>query len=236
MPLSAARGEDVEEAAEADAPANRSGRPRICAPRRRSRAARPSRPSSGLSADDLEAARQRFGVERAGAALGFERAGLDHALAGDREAFRAAEGLAAVRIGIAPARPGAGVEQHREDGEVEGGAGALGRAALRQCRGSGDEVPPAGMEGNVEVGKCSRVTVGDEIGGGVEAVEIDRPAFDLPASARSSISCARSRTAAALSRSLQGFVALPASGQKLPRSRPTVFLSSSALGGPSGVK
>ena len=67
-----------------------------------------------------------------------------------------AEGAARDRVPIAPAGPGAGVEQDREDDEIEGGAGALRRVAFGQKRRAGDEMAGAGVEGDGEVGIIAR--------------------------------------------------------------------------------
>ena len=80
------------------------------------------------------------------------------------------------RVAIGPARPGAGIEQHADDGEVECGARALGRVAPR--RGAVDrgpaivaadhEMPPARMERHVERGIGLARRRDDEVGGRVE--------------------------------------------------------------------
>ena len=127
-----AGGEHVVEAARAR-PSGRTG-PAAPAPARRAGGAG-RRGRRGRAADcprsTWKPSRQRSRLSSAAEVV--EGAGLEHALAGDGEAFGAGEGAAADRIAIAPARAGAGVEQHREDDEIEGGAGARRRIALGQA-------------------------------------------------------------------------------------------------------
>ena len=77
---------------------------------------------------DLEACRQRLGGQRrqrpasarsAVPGTSRERARREHVEACDRQALGAREALAAA-LAIAPVRPRAGIEQHADDGEVEG--------------------------------------------------------------------------------------------------------------------
>ena len=107
--------------------AKTSGRPR---PPRPAGAAAPRGlrgPTSGLSSRHLERLRQtsprRCRASRVGAQrivrIGRHGAGLEHPQRGDAQALGAGQLRAGRGVAIAPGRPGAGVQQHRGDRQVE---------------------------------------------------------------------------------------------------------------------
>ena len=114
--------------------------------------------------------------------------------------------IAGRRVPIAPGRSRTGIEQHRDDREVEGGArlrrGIVPARALGelgpQVAAVDDEMPPA----RVERHRQRRIVLADhrrdEVGRRRQTIEIDVKWRSLPANPAASISCARSRTAAAV--------------------------------------
>jgi hypothetical protein len=97
------------------------------------------------------------------------------------QAFRAGVNLARAPLPVAPARPGAGVEENGHDREVERRPRHRRRVrpgrAFHGCRPAVDpadgEVPPARVEGDVEGGVSLARGRGDGVGAGREAVEVD---------------------------------------------------------------
>ena len=94
-------------------------------------------------------------------------------------------------------------------------------------------MPPAGMKGDVEGREAFACHCRDEIRRGGELIELDPPALDFPFQRAVEHLMRALAHGGGTEQALQDF---RSSGQKLPRSRPTVFFSASALGGPSGVK
>ena len=131
--------------------------------------------------------------------------------------------------------PRAGIEQHRGDREIEFGArprggrgpgrlpGALGPQVAR----ADHEMAPARVERHVHVGVVDADQLGDDLRGGRKAFDVDGEMLEPPRSPATSISCARSRTAAADS-SERAASASP--NQNSSILRPTVAFSSSAVG------
>ena len=110
-----------------------------------------------------------------------ELAIAEHHQACERQALGAADIFAAHRIEEAPVRPGAGIEQHADDDEIERGAGALcGRRPRHRLvdlvpvvEAVDVEMPPARMERHVERGIGGPRRVDHELRGVVEPAEID---------------------------------------------------------------
>src|SRR6185312_11754422 len=89
-----------------------------------------------------------------------ELAIAEHRQACQRKSLGAGDGLAADRIAISPAWPGAGIQQHADDGEIECRAGLLRRRwpchrlidLVPVVEAVDIEMPPPRMEWNVEEG------------------------------------------------------------------------------------
>ena len=117
-----------------------SGRSRSAAPSRLSSAARPARPTSGLPAlVGLEDRRQRSFVERDQgrrvdpvriAGIGRKTAVHEGMKTRDTQPFGAHVALAGRGFEVRPARPGAGVEQHADERQVDPRARRRGGAAV----------------------------------------------------------------------------------------------------------
>ena len=162
---------------------------------------------------DLEAARQVVGGERrqpsasarSGSAGSAENSPASNMrrLASASPSERPSVG-AGRRIAIAPVRPGAGVEQHRDDGQVEAARARAAASAKSACRGdlrpevaaAEHEMPPARVERDVEVRIVRADHRGDSVGAAVKPRHRStRNARARRRSPSASISCARSRTA-----------------------------------------
>ena len=149
-------------------PASRTGRAGLdaTAPRRRSSEALPSSPASGFSAAVLKGVAEPGGRQRGerrgvGAPgtprIGREQPFLHRAQAGDGEPLGARENLPGLGLAVLPARPGAGVEQHRDDRQIEPGARRFRRIGAgcdeaRAIDAAGREMPPAAVERHGEIG------------------------------------------------------------------------------------
>ncbi len=139
---------------------------------------------------DLEARAQRLvrqPFERAGvgpqgiAGPARKRAAGEHGEARQREPLRAADLAAGRRVAKPPVRAGAGIEQHADDGEIE--RGARPRGAIAPAGGAGEarpavlpvehEMPPSRVKGNIEIGIGRGRDFEREVGGILEAAQID---------------------------------------------------------------
>ena len=110
-----------------------------------------------------------------------KRAAGEHGEARQRKPLRAADLASGRRVAKPPVRAGPGIEQHADDGEIE--FGACPRGAVAPAGGAGEarpavpsvehEVPPSRMEGNNEIGIGRGRDLQGEIGGVLEAGEID---------------------------------------------------------------
>ena len=84
-------------------------------------------------------------------------------------------------VAIAPVRSGAGVEQHRDDGEIEFGAGArfgvgparLARDLRPEIAPAKHEMPPARVQRHLQVRIILADDVGDEIRSRRKPVDVD---------------------------------------------------------------
>ena len=158
--------------------------------RLRSRA-RPSIPEERVLRPGLEAARkllrrqrdQRLRVDPEGiVGAARERARDEHLEARHGKPLRPRKGLARPVFRVAPVRPGAGVEEDADDRKVEGGAGHPGGVhpgrhrddAAPAVEPAGREMAPAGVEGDIERRVVLPDRCDDLVGGGAEAVEVDR--------------------------------------------------------------
>ena len=166
-----------------------------------------------------------------------------------RQSFRLRHVAAGRRVPVAPAHAGAGIEQDRNDGEVEGGAaafGGIGNGAERlaaEIPAAGDEMAPAGMERHVEARVIGADDLDHQVGGGRQPVDVDGEGFELAVEAerehpRGALAHGRSgqeRTGGARRVELCKCHAgrLP---QKSSILRPTTLVRSSWLGGATGVK
>ena len=109
-----------------------------------------------------------------------ESARFEHSLARHRQPFGAAQESEGGGVAILPAWSRAGIEKHRQDDEVEGGPCPRARVcAVRQSRFAGDEVAPARVERDGEIGIALPGHFGGELGGVGEPAEIDHPSLDL---------------------------------------------------------
>ena len=148
-------------------------------------------PDERIVGRDLEAFGEILGRQRhqhiridAEGILGPARKGAahEHVEARDRQPLGADIGFAGAAFLVAPLRAGARIEQHGDDGEVEGGAGHVGRRfpggavhhRVPAVMAAGSEMAPAGMERNVERGIGLADRRHDLVGAGLEPVEIDR--------------------------------------------------------------
>jgi hypothetical protein len=117
-----------------------------------------------------------------------QSAGFKQPEGGDGQALGPVERFACRAVVEAPGRPGAGVEQHRDDGEIELGARPLGRIGPGDNGGAlGPEVAaadrkmaPARMEGDLQIGIVGADHRRDQIRGRLETSQIDAP-VDKPA-------------------------------------------------------
>ena len=106
----------------------------------------------------------------------------EHVEARHGQALGADIGFAGAAFLVAPLRARARIEQHGDDGEVEGGAGHVGRRfpwgavhhRVPAVMAAGSEMAPAGMERDVERGIGLPDRRHDLVGAGLEPVEIDR--------------------------------------------------------------
>ncbi len=128
-------------------------------------------------------ARRPEGVVR----IGRECPAREHDEAGKRESFGAREGLASGCFRIGPARPGQSVEQHTDEGEIDGRLTERDRA--RPVAGRGEHAPavefadleiaPARMRRHRKIGIAGAGHAHDRVDDGIEFQKINREMLKL---------------------------------------------------------
>jgi hypothetical protein len=188
---------------------------------------------------------QRVRVDAARlAATRRERAVEERAERCDAEALRAHERGAAVAFGIAPPRPGTGVEQHADDREVDARARRLGRRGARErAIEHGLAIDPARLEvappaviRDVEVRKALARDIRGDGGGRVKACSVEREVRRRAGrhagrDVRAALSNGRERQ-----QGCDGWRGERARACAGHRSRPRVRASCAASGGASSLK